>query len=273
MTESNYPKTSHLRLAEWRTSKFVTDARETFNRSCLARLVLTRTRNESEGGYRNIGFNNIVDRIWFVDGTFGDTAYGTPSGADYGSVVAEAETRHALEKLFESVSQNETNLITETQSDPREGEVLSLLRKIRENGFAPTAIIASIKQSLRFWEFRSHFTPSPEVRRGLTSPEGHFQNVPVHHCRLLPDGVILASDKTALGVLEVKQDFDIAVTDIPDNDERERIRREVPSLLDADFDEKVRVKGLEIVKASIRQINACALIKTSGTTLELKKYE
>jgi hypothetical protein len=76
-----------------------------------------------------------------------------------------------------------------------------------------------------------------------------------------------------LGVLEVKQDFDIAVTDIPDNDERERIRREVPSLLDADFDEKVRVKGLEIVKASIRQINACALIKTSGTTLELKKYE
>ncbi len=270
MTNSSYPKTSHLPLSESRVARFVTEARDTFIRSSLARLMLTQAPQRSDNDFSKIGFNNIVDRIWFVDGSFAGTSYGTPSGAPYGSTVAESETKLALKGLIEFDSHNETNRIIETPSDPSEDEVDGLLRNIRENGFVPRVIIASIKQGLRFWDFRT-FNPSQETRRGLTSPEGYFQGVPVHHCRLLQDGVILATDKSALGFLEVKRDFNVSVSDIPDTIEQQRIRREVTSLSNADFNEKVRVLGVEVVKATI-QHNAYALIKTSGVRLELNEY-
>ncbi|MGA8905827.1 MAG: hypothetical protein WB661_12560, partial [Candidatus Bathyarchaeia archaeon] len=197
--------------------------------------------------------------------------YATPSGAPYGSAVAEVETRHVLEMVFELVRQNTAEYVIETSSDPTENEVCSLLSMLRERQFEPSVIVGSTKQSLRFWDF-ANFVPSREVRRGLMSSEGSFNGVPVHHSRLLPDGSILAVDMNALGVLEVKEDFDIWVSDISDEEERNRIRREVPSLSTTNLDEKARILGYEIVKASIRE-KAFALIAAGGNEIQLKKYD
>lgn len=274
MTTVSYPRTSHLPLSESRRARFTSEAKETFNGFCLARLILTPTETPDivEPDFRKIGFNHIVDRIWFVDGVFESAAYATPSGATYGSSVAERETRLVLQQLFEPARAlgGQSSLTMETPSAPNEEDISGLLQRVRENGYEPSVIIAGVGESLNFWNFRS-FSDTHEVRRGLTSPEGYFRDVPVHYCRLLPDKFVLAADKVALGKLKIKKNFDISVTDITDNTDRERIRREVPSLSNADFNEKVRVLGFEVVK-SVIQNNAYVLMKPSGTTLALNEY-
>jgi hypothetical protein len=270
MTSVNYPKTSHLRLSESRRERFIFEAKDTFIRSCLSRLILIQTPFQSEGEFTKIGFNNIVDRIWFVDGVFDGASYATPSGAPYGSTVAEGETRLVLNKLIGLAREDKTSLITEITSDLNEVQVLSLLDRVRQRGYEPTAIIASTKLSLTFWDFRS-FRPFQGGRRDLVTPEGYLLGIPFHHCRLLPDDAILVADKNNIGSLEVKKEFDVTVDEIGQDAERERIRREVPTLANADFDEKARILGFEIVKPIIRN-NAFAFIKAGGSLLELKNY-
>ncbi|MGA8905738.1 MAG: hypothetical protein WB661_12110 [Candidatus Bathyarchaeia archaeon] len=273
MTTVSYPRTSHIPLSESRRARFTSEAKETFNGFCLARLILTpvRTPDTDEPDFRKIGFNHIVDRIWFVDGVFEGAAYATPSGATYGSSVAERETELVLQQLIARALGGQSSLTMETPSAPNEEDICALLQRVHDNGYEPSVIIAGVGESLNFWNFRS-FSDTHEVRRGLTSPEGYFRGVPVHYCRLLPDNVVLAADRVALGQLKIKKDFDISVTDITDNTDRERIRRELPSLSNADFNEKVRVLGFEVVKPII-QNNAYALMKPSETSLALNEYQ
>ncbi len=58
-----------------------------FERSCIARLILSKVLSESDSDFRKIGINHIVERIWFVDGVFGTNVFGSPSGAQYGIAV------------------------------------------------------------------------------------------------------------------------------------------------------------------------------------------
>ena len=180
--------------------------------------------------------------------------------------IAEGEAELVLRRLLAFPRKN----VHETPSDPTESDVLQSTRFLRAKGFEPTAIVASVDQSLRFWEF-TEFSPSRQVRRGLTSPEGDFSNVPVYYSRLLPDGAILTVDNKNLGVLEVKKDFDITISDIGDNAERDRIKRDAPTLSAADLSEKVRILCYEIVKATVAR-EAFDLLVRKGTKLELKQF-
>jgi hypothetical protein len=272
-----HPKTSGRPLSNARVREFTDAARETFKWNCNARLILNKTPPASEGGFHKIGINHIVDRIWFVEGPFEgyDTAYGTPTNiaADYGIAIAEGESMSVLEDLF-TLARANTEYVTEFTNDAEENEIHQLLVKLQTDDINPTAIIASLDQSTRFWFFKS-FVASHESRKGLVSPEGTFHGVQVFHSRLLPDGSVLFVDRNALGTLEVKSDFDIWVSDIQDEGERESIRKALPDLADADFDEKVRILCHEVIKATIatrEQGAAFHLIAKKGTELELRTF-
>jgi hypothetical protein len=210
-----------------------------------------------------------------VDRVFGDTAFGTPSGTQYGIAVAEGESRLALDKLFALARTEMKDYVTEVTRDAEEQVVHLLLDNLERRGFEPTAILSSVYQSARFWDFKS-FVQSRQVRRGLMFPEGTFRGVPVFYSRLLPDGVILSVDKEELGTLEVKADFDISVSEIEDEQDRESIRKALPDLGEAELDEKVRVLCYEIVKATILEKEPSAafqMLASKGTELELKIYK
>jgi len=273
-----HPSTSGFPLSDARVERFKHEARDTFQRSCIARLILTEVDTEvgveSEGEFRKIGVNHIVDRIWFVDGVFGDSVYNTPSGAQYGIAVAEWESRLVLEKLFTVAMDKAEQCVTAIAGDPEEAEVHKILDKLESGGNGSTGILANIDQGIRFWDFKS-FTPSHDVRRGLMSPEGTFRGVPVFHSRLLPDGVIISVDREELGTLEVKKDFTIRVSDIQDPQDRELVRKALPDLVDAELDEKVCVLCYEIVKSTLKlePSMACQIIARKGTKLQLRTLE
>jgi hypothetical protein len=238
-------------------------------------MILNKIPPESVGGFGKIGINNIVDRIWFVDGPFegSDMGYGTPSGADFGIAVAEGESRRVLEELFELARANAAQYVTYVADELEENAIHQLFDKLRGNGIDPTALVASLDQSTRFWFFKS-FIGTHETRRGLISPEGNFHGVPIFHSRLLPDGVILFVDRMGLGTLEVKADFDIWVSDIRE-EERESIRKALPELESADLDEKVRILRHDIIKATIHPRKPCAtfhLVAKKETDLKLKMF-
>ena len=271
------PKTSGLPLSAARVGNFKEEARDTFERSCIARLILNKVERDphTEGDFRKIGINHIVDRIWFVDGDFGDTVFGTPSGAQYGIAVAEEESRLVLESLFRRARENRTEYVTEMVEEFQESETLRFFTDLESKRFRPTAVISSLDLSARFWDFKT-FAPTRAVRRGLTSPEGEYDGIPVLHSRLLPDGVILSVNREELGMLEVKADFDIWVSDIVDAQEQDHIRRTLPSLADADLSEKTRVLCYETVKTTILERKPCvsfAILARKSNELILKKFD
>ncbi len=258
-----------------RIFRFRNEAKDTFHPNAIARIILRQTRKSEGDGFQKIGFNNIVDRIWFVEGVFEGASYAAPNGAPYGSALAEVEARRVLDKLFEVARQPSADCVTETSDDPAEDDVYELLDTMRDKEFEPTMILASTKQVGRFWDFKG-FEPSREVRHGLVFPEGKFLGVPVHYSRLLPDSVIIAIDSGSLGELAVKREFDIDVTDITDTNEQDRIRQNVPSLSQSDFTEKARILGYEIVKPTILEtlLNVGAeIIVTNRTELQLKHFD
>jgi hypothetical protein len=272
----NFPKTAGRPLSDGRIREFTEGAQETFKWNCNARLILNKVAPRTEGGFHKIGINHIVDRIWFVDGPFegSDMAYGTPSGADYGMTIAERESREVLEDVFALLRTNTARYVTEVTKDLEENEIHQFLDGLQTIQINPTAIVASIDQSTRFWFFKS-FLASREPRKGLVSPEGSFHGVPVFYSRLLPDGSILCVDRNALGTLEVKSDFGIWVSDINDPQDRASVRKALPGLADADLNEKVRILCHEVVKATIHHVEPGAsfhIIARKGTELKLNVF-
>ena len=193
--------------------------------------------------------------------------FATPSGAQYGDAVAEGETQLVLDRLVE---RDAREYLQEIPGDPQESEVEQLLTTLRGRGLHPTLILTNIYQSFQFWEFKQ-FTPPRVPRRGLRSPEGYFQGIPILYSRLLPRGMTIAVDREALGNLEIKSDFDITVAEIPDQD-RQAVLQQLPGLADEDLNEKIRVLCYEVVRAKIFDQNrylAYYLLMTKGTPLSV----
>jgi hypothetical protein len=262
------PKTANLPLSDDRKKKFISEASETFTRNCIARDMLRVVRPRSATGFRQIGINHIVDRIWFVETTFPEGYFATPSGAEYGSAIAEREAELVLRGLVEHTTDEYILRIAE---DPNETDAETLLSEMRNKGFNPGLILTNLDQVFRFWEFKG-FVPGG-LRRGLRSPEGYFDGVPILHSRLLPGGLTLAIDSGELGVLEVKTDFVASVIDVqalPPN-ELEAVRKALPSLDEQELKEKVRILCYELIKPSIAGIDKMGfhIMLTEGTSMEI----
>jgi hypothetical protein len=261
------PKTGDLPLSEERRNQFKFEANEVFAQYCIGRDILKPSPPEAVADFRKIGINRIVDRIWFVEGTFGDRYYARPSGAEYGIAVAEGEAELVLKELFEHATHQN---IIEIPGDPEEDESEKVLSEMHGRGFQPSLILTNLDQVFRFWEFKN-FRPGG-LRRGLRSPEGYFHDVPVCHSRLLPSGLTLVLDQEALGRLEVKTDFTVSVDDV---------RQLTPSELEAvmkvlankeAIGEKARILSYEVVRATIfeRQPSAFLAMKTRNTPLAVR---
>lgn len=267
----SHPKTSHLALSGARIDVFASEARDGFERNSVGRVILNKSTGESLGDYEKIGINQITDRIWFVEGTFDGVAYAAPSGRQYGMAVAEGETKLVLDILFkQSLDSPGVSYLIRTPKDITEIDIHRLLDTLEGRSFKATAIVASIDQGLRFWNFKSFYS-SDEIRKGFAFPEGTFRGVPVLHSRLLPDGMILAVDRGELGTLEVKKDFDILVSDISDPNLRESIRKQLPHLTSSDLDEKVQVLCYEVIKPRVLDQGACEILATADTELKIRK--
>jgi hypothetical protein len=255
------PRSADFPLSKERVSKFISRSREAFEKSNIARDVLNVSKPTSIDGFGKIGINQILDRIWFVDASFENTAYAEPShiGAEYGRAVAEAEAQLALRKVMDFAVDEHVH---EMPSELSEKEVERWTLEMQNRGFAPNIILTNIEQSFLFWQFKG-FTPFGQPRKGLRQPEGYYRGIPVHYSRLLPTGLTLIIDKAKLGSLEVKTDFQISVTDLRDDPERMSVLQRYPNL---DANEKVRVLCYETIKATL-----CTEPPQSGVLMMITK--
>jgi hypothetical protein len=234
----------------------------------MSRLVLTPSDARSADGFQKIVINHIVDRIWFVEGAFGDHSYAPPSGATYGDTIAEGETKLVLETLV-GYAQSHPDLISTIPTDLTGPDVNNLIDQMFGRRLHATAIVASISNGLRFWEFNGFIFA--DNRRGLASPDGHFFGVPIYHTRLFTPRMTLVVNRDELGILEIKSDFDITLSDLDDAQERRVIRDQIPKFSDEDLQEKVQVICQLVVKPIIRERStALQLMLTQGTKPEIK---
>jgi len=262
------PKVSQLPLSQTRLSRFVFEAKDTFERNCLARMILRPEYNQRRTtGFSTLRIDRIIDRIWFVDGVFDGQVFATPSGASYGDPIAEAETELVLNRVIQSTTKRGLNdYVNEVDGNPTEKQIQGALDELRERGFEPSIILTNIYQSFNFWQF-SKFVPLKDQRRGLTSPEGHFQNVPVLHSRLLPNGLTLIADSQKLGSIVVKSDFEMSVVD-PHVVDRRLILEHLPEIAEMNLDEKVLVHCAVTVEPSVDDL-ALKFVATGGTPLSV----
>jgi len=202
----------------------------------------------------------------FVDGASKTVHYGTPSGAPYGSAVAEKETELVLTNLMKLSG---SKYIQEIRGDLEGVEVQTAIDEMFRRKFMPNLILTNIDQSFRFWEFKQ-FKPLRMPRKGLRFPEGYFEGIPVHYSRLLPSGLTIIVDSNRLGCLEVKTDFDVSVSNIREDTDKRAVQQQFPNL---DLDEKVRILCLETVKSTIQtdEPYAFLMIKHIGTKLKIEQ--
>lgn len=269
------PQTVQLELSEIRKENFRKQAIETFHRSCLSRIILKPSKPQSDAGFRTIGFNYINGRVWFVEpptGAFDGHVFVTPSGATYGSAVAEEELRQTLEEIL-SIVREKPDQIREISGAQDEDDMLKLLDLMVQRGFHPSSILTSIRQGLAFWDFKG-FVGS-YGRRSIDFQEGEFKCLPVLYSRLLPDGLTLIVDRERLGLLEIESEFDLTVTDLRNRPERKVISSQLPHLTEADLNERVQIRGSERVKATVfdeKPYNAFILLASKGTNFVLNKF-
>jgi hypothetical protein len=269
------PPTRDLALSNDRTRDFRNEALETFRRHCISRVILRPSSPKSETGFGTIGFNYINGRIWFVEpptGNFDGHVYVRPSGATYGSAVAEEELRQTLEALL-SVARKSPEQVLEISGAQREEDILSLLNLLKHNGFQANAILTNIKQGLTFWDFKN-FVGTYGRRKSIDFQAGDFSGLPVFYSRLLPEGLTLALDSDNLGLVEIAKDFSISVMDLLNSPDRKAISIQLPHLSEEDLNERVQIRGFERVKITVferKPYYAVAILVSKGTSLGLNK--
>lgn len=238
--------------------------------NCIARDILKVMPGQVADDFRRIGISHIVGRIWFVESTFNGQYFARPSGAEYGNAIAEGETKIVLERLVQNIADGN---VLEVPGDPTERETEQLLSEMRTKGFDPSLILTNLDQSFRFWEFRGFAPGGP--RKGLRSPEGYFNGIPVYHSRLLPNGLTLTLDREELGHLEVSSDFAITVTGVQDLPDREKnlVQKALQDLSEDDLKEKVRILCYEVIRPTIRVPDHVAFqaMITKGTSLRIEQ--
>lgn len=258
-----YPSVRNTELSRDRVKFVIEEMIGRFNETAIGRqivrpVVLGKDDIRSgETGFVSFGFNHIVDKIWFVDGSFDGTSYGYQGlGDDYGKGIAEAETKYIMERIFETCGSNK--LVFEGVILP--SDIFRALELLRKSNVHANILLANVREHLQFWQY-----PNLIAKGRLRVPRqlsGYDYDIPIEFFRGLPDGTMLVANSYELGELLIKQSIiDTARISNIDPSEYEEILRDIPGLALEQLPEKVRIFVAETIKVSITNPNAVVILQ------------
>jgi hypothetical protein len=258
-----FPSVNNIPLSKKRIDFIIDEMIQKFNDSLVGRKIvkpvnLTKDDKESkEADFVTYGFNSIVDRIWFVDGTFDGSTYSYQGiGADFGLGLAESETAYIVNNILhhEAIT---TVLFDEPIKPPDIQNSLNILKGRNKN---PTLLLANIRDELQLWHYREF-----QARGRICIPNTFSRlknDVEINFLRSLPDGTSIILDSSDLGQLLIKKRIEetATITDIEESD-YERILKEIPTLKAEQLCEKVRVLMYETIKLKINDPLSVIVLK------------
>jgi hypothetical protein len=268
MKSNSYPSVRHLRLSQHRISKVLGELFEDFRKSALGRRILTpvylsaKDERRDDQDFISIGVSHILDKIWFVDGTSGDTFYGYQGiGGDYGRGLAEAEASHIVKCILENCRNNRITFKGEIQPS----DILRSLEVLESNKMEARIILTNVHDHVQLWHHRNMIVDGQLGIAPAFSGYGH--KIGIEFFRGLPSGTSIVVNPYELGELLIRKTVeDVATISEIEDHEKPKLLKELPSMTVEKLDESVRFLVYEVIKVSITNPKAVAILQKEEDT-------
>jgi hypothetical protein len=256
---SEFPSVKHIPLSQARVNSVVKEIIEGIDKDLLLPKILPRTSNPAlftERDFITIGYNSIIDRIWFVDYGSGSNFYDFRGiGTDFAEGIIEGETNY-LSQFVINTSKN-----VSTFSDMiKPIDIVDSLRRLNPVESNAVTILTNIRDHVKLWHY-----PELQLKGKLTVPRtlSHLDDdIEINFLRSLPEGVSIIIDSEHFGNVNIKKNIrdTVGISDI-DNSEYDKILQDIPELKGKDLAEKVRVRAFETIKIDVSNPDAAVILK------------
>jgi hypothetical protein len=271
---SLHPSVRNLPLSDKRVRHALTEMIESFTTSAKGRKIIKPVslergdKRRKETGFVWMGFNHIIDRIWFVESDFDGTYYGYEGiGSGYGRGIADSETNYIVTQILDECKERRIGFKDEIHPS----DILRSLEFLEQSEIEAKIILVDIKNHLQLWRYRNLM-----ARGQLRVPmafSGYNRDIEIHFFRGMPEGTSIITDPEKLGELLIKQSIEqvARISDI-ENSEREETLRDIPSMTPEMLYEKVRLLAYETVKVNIINPKAAVILQEekAGSSEEVK---
>ncbi len=203
-------------------------------------------RAEMKGEFRKIGVNEITDKIWFVEGSFPEGQYATAGmGTSYALEIAKTEAVYLMGSISRASGKAEHEIRYSDELTPN--VIYDAANLLTRQGFDPNLVLTNVRDHVYLWRFHPPY--------GGFGRDTHL-DMPGHKPLIvdfdpeIPQGSSYVLDRTQFGSLVLKQDLDLTVSEISD-EEKPMIIKHLPELKGHDLGEKVRLVIQEILRIDI----------------------
>lgn len=258
-----HPSVRNFPLSNERVRNVITEIIENFATSAMGRkivkpipLEMGDPRREEEG-FISIGFNHIVDRIWFVDKASPDVFYAYEGiGRGYGIGIADSETEYIVNSIFEKCKDRTMGF----RGEVNPSDILRSLEFLEQSRIQARVILTDVESHFQLWRHRNFWAHGQLYVPMAFS--GYAHNVEIHFSRSLPKGTLVVTDPDRLGELLIKQSVEeaVSISDIRDS-EREEVLRNIPSMTPEMLYEKARLFAYETIKVNIVDRSAVVILQ------------
>ena len=256
---SVFPSVKNLPLSETRVNYVIKEMIDRFNEISIIKKLIknvrVHTQSLEDSGFVTVGFNSIVDRIWFVD-TSGDSIYDYRGiGADFAEGIAEAETGY-LVKCILSASANSRSFT----GTIKPADILDSLQAFESGKTKALIVLTNVRDHVQLWHYPELQSKGKLCVPSALSKLGH--DVEIEFLRSLPEGTSIVLDSERLGNLLVKKSIQDTANILEIKEpEYAKILKEISELTAEQLPEKVRVRAYETVKVDIVNSNAAVILK------------
>lgn len=234
-------------ISEKRKKTFLSEIKESVKKRSIGREIINTIFLQDNPEYKTeninfdkVGFNILMDRIWFVEMP-GDTYYGYQGmGSRLGFSIALTETKGVVDEILNSIN-NQDNII-KVNKLPDYDIVSKAITKLYGKEYEPTTILTHPISGYYSW--------SKEIKKAFCD------RIKVFPISQVPEGKIIVYDKNRIGELIIKKD--ITATFSEEFDKRKAVLELKTNF--ADINAKVNVQANVIVYCRIVDINASILV-------------
>lgn len=278
-----YPSVKDKKISKNRKERVMENIRKGFEKNRIGRELVKvkeikseEIKNYTDKEFFKVGLSSIIDKIWFVDESGGETYYSYQGlGYDYGVSVAEGETKGIINRIIGGVKpENKFKVIGEKIKieDITKG-IKKLFSYSNIDRFEGNVILTNIYDEFDFW-YMDGFEPFKDEKDkefSFFNPYGfikvHGIKIPVFYSRLVPKGVTLLLNKKKIGTLLVKKLFDkelqvsIKAADELLEEQKDKITKDIPSLTKDELNEKVEIIVYEVIRFELENSDAVVMFE------------
>jgi|WetSurMetagenome_2_1015567.scaffolds.fasta_scaffold08159_4 hypothetical protein len=256
-----HPKVRDLPISGERRTYIINEFLNVFRRTAISRTLVNQQKIDSDENILTLGFNFILDRIWFVD-YVGEEGYAYQNlGGEYGRGLAFSENKMILTTFLEERNVRE-NIVLRSFFD--EVSIDNAITTLENRGLTCESIVTNVHDVMSFWWYKPFKGLSKSDPKVLHGHEGYYKNIPVFWSNSIPDKTTLFINRN-VGDLLIFNDLTADISDIGEK-EFEEIIKNIPTLTKDDLYEKVRFSAKERIRFTLKDKNAFVVLESKETS-------